>query len=35
MARRVLRHLSEPEVRSSMAEEAVAQTYIKYERERG
>jgi enoyl-CoA hydratase/carnithine racemase len=34
MARRVIRHLSEPEVRSSMAEEAIAQTYIKYERER-
>lgn len=28
MARRVLRHLAEPEVRSSMAEELVAQTFI-------
>ena len=28
MARRVLSHLSEPEVRSSMAEEMIAQTYI-------
>ena len=28
MARRVLRHLSEPEVRSSMAEELIAQTFI-------
>jgi enoyl-CoA hydratase/carnithine racemase len=28
MARRVLRHLAEPEVRSSMAEELIAQTFI-------
>jgi enoyl-CoA hydratase/carnithine racemase len=28
MARRVLRHLSEPEIRSSMAEELIAQTFI-------
>lgn len=28
MARRVLRHLSEPEVRSSMAEELIAQTFV-------
>ena len=28
MARRVIRHLSEPEVRSSMAEELIAQTFI-------
>jgi enoyl-CoA hydratase/carnithine racemase len=28
MARRVLRHLSEPEVRTSMAEELIAQTFI-------
>jgi hypothetical protein len=28
MARRVLRHLSEAEVRSSMAEELIAQTFI-------
>ncbi len=28
MARRVLAHLSEPEVRSSMAEELIAQTFI-------
>ncbi len=34
MARRVIRHLAEPEIRSSMAEELVAQTFVKYERER-
>ena len=28
MARRVIRHLAEPEVRSSMAEELIAQTFI-------
>jgi enoyl-CoA hydratase len=28
MARRVLRHLSEPQVRTSMAEELIAQTFI-------
>jgi enoyl-CoA hydratase/carnithine racemase len=28
MARRVLGHLSEPEVRSSMAEELIAQTFV-------
>ena len=28
MARRVIRHLSEPQVRSSMAEELIAQTFI-------
>ena len=28
MARRVLRHLSEPEVRASMAEELIAQTFV-------
>ena len=28
MARRVIRHLGEPEIRSSMAEELVAQTFI-------
>jgi enoyl-CoA hydratase/carnithine racemase len=28
MARRVIRHLSEPEIRSSMAEELIAQTFI-------
>ena len=28
MARRVLRHLSEPDIRSSMAEEMIAQTFI-------
>ncbi len=28
MARRVIRHLAEPEVRASMAEELIAQTYI-------
>ena len=33
MARRVIRHLAEPEVRSSMAEELVAQTFIKLSKE--
>ena len=28
MARRVIQHLAEPEIRSSMAEELIAQTYI-------
>jgi enoyl-CoA hydratase/carnithine racemase len=28
MARRIIRHLSEPEIRRSMAEELVAQTFI-------
>jgi hypothetical protein len=28
MARRVIKHLSEPAVRSSMAEELIAQTFI-------
>ncbi len=28
MARRVIRHLAEPEIRSSMAEELIAQTFI-------
>jgi enoyl-CoA hydratase/carnithine racemase len=35
MARRVIRHLAQPEWRSSMDDEMVAQTYITYERERG
>ncbi len=28
MARRIIRHLSEPEIRASMAEELIAQTFI-------
>jgi enoyl-CoA hydratase/carnithine racemase len=28
MARRVIRHLAEPQIRSSMAEELIAQTFI-------